>query len=169
MTCGGGSIGRFNLEPRATALPTDPTLILADGYRKCRMIRAAMLETSIRVASYPVGYFGDFEYDGLLVSDWFEFSDETVLRQLFGLFVEARKEPDYWEMADYRRNTGFIPDFLFEWVGDTTLRIEINLRAERMLIQTGERWKAYTFDRWSAAALKKLMTGEQTKLRETRE
>jgi hypothetical protein len=173
-TCGGGFVGKYNLEPRATALPVDPTLILAEAYRKCRMVKAAMIEASVRVASYPADYFGEFEYDGLLVSDWFEFSDETVLRQLFGLFVEARKEPDYGEMdfdemtgldlklADYRINTGFIPDLLFEFIGDTTLRVEINLRTERMLILTGERWEAYTFDQWSVAALKQLMEAERS-------
>ena len=174
--CGGGGIANYDFEPRTTKLPVDPTLVLADAYLKCQMIRAAIFEPQVPVAFYPAGYFGEYEYAGLLVRDWLEFSDETVLGQLFGLLVKVAKEPDDWEMefvlengsepklADYRQNTGFTPELLFEFVGGIPLRVEINLTRDRLLIQAGDRWDCYALDSGSAATLKALALAKQNKL-----
>jgi hypothetical protein len=116
---------------------------------------------------------GEFEYKGILVSDWLEFSDETKLRQLLSLLLEVARDPDEWEMdfeedtgvelkvADYRRNTQFTPELVFEFVGDTTIQMEINLTTERVLIQASERWEVYNLDPWSAAALKAMVMEER--------
>lgn len=156
-------------------LPTDPTSLLSDSYMKCRLIKAALLETRVPILAYPAGYFGDLEYDGLLVSDWFEFSDEAMLKNLFGLLVEVIDGPDYGELdfyldgtldlklSDYRKNTGFNPELVFEFIGDTPLRIEVSLTAKRLVIQAGEKWDFYCLDQWSAAALKDILTTEQSR------
>ena len=170
--CGGtGRMGNFNFEPRATKLPVDPTLVLGSAYLRCRIIKAAIIDSRVPVASYPAGYFGDFEYEGLLVSDWLEFADEAMLRRLFGLSVELAGEPDFWEpdfdakdghdimLADYRKDSGFTPEVLLEFFGETTLRVEINLTTERLLIQAGDRWECYGLDKWRAVALGKHRDG----------
>jgi len=170
--CGGGR--SLVVEPRITKLPSDPMLMLGDGYLKCRMVRAALFEPAISVASYPPGYFGEYVYEGLLVSDWIEFFDETLLRQLFAVLVETPNGPDeemeYYEwdnealkLAELRKGTGFFPELVIEFIGEAPLAIEINLTRGRMLIQAGDKWDFYSVDRLSAAALRTMLVAEQTK------
>jgi len=175
-TCGWGSV--VYPAPRATKLPVDPVFILADGYRKCRSITASLLEPRVMVGAYPIGYFGDFTYEGVLVSDRLEFSDEPGLQQLFGLMVRLAKEPeDYWDpgfewkdpdlkLTEYRDQTQFTPELVLEFVGETTVRLEINLTTKRLLVQSGERWEMYDLDQKSAAALKEVLTAEQARRRQ---
>ncbi len=177
--CGGGRATNDTFEPRLTKLPADPTLILADGYLKCRLIKATTFEARVPIALYPDGYFGDLEYEGRLISDRVELSTEAELKQLFELLVRAAKEPDDWEMefyvenglepklSDFRNESCFIPELLFEFVGETVVRIEINLTTERLLIQAGDRWECYTLDWRCATALSKIIGTEQTRLRQT--
>ena len=173
-TCGFGT--SVLVEQRATKLPIDPTLVLGDSYLKCRKIDAALMEPIVSVASYPPGYFGGFVYEGLLVSHRFEFSDEAVLQKIFKLLVEAAKEPDDWDelvlddwegqeqkLADYRKTTGFTPEFVFEFVGANTLRIEFNPTRGRLLIVGGEKWDGYSLDQESAAELRGILEVEKKK------
>jgi hypothetical protein len=178
-TCGFGGVGDLNGEPRTTKLPADPILVLGESYLKCQMIKAALLEPTVSVEFYPPGYFGEYEYEGLLASDRFEFSDEATLEKLFKLLVEVVKVPDNGEMiedflydfeepelklADYRKQTGFFPEFIFEFVGEKPLRMEINLTKGRLLIQAGDQWDGYEIDRRSAAALRELLLADRKKV-----
>ena len=172
--CGGGRATNDNFEPRLSKLPADPTLILADAYLKCRLIKATAFEARVPIALYPDGYFGDLEFEGRLISDRAELSTEAELKRLFELLVRAAKEPDDWEMkfhvenglepklSDFRNETCFTPELLFEFVGETVVRIEINLTIERLLIQAGDRWEYYTLDWRSAAVLSKIIGTAQT-------
>ncbi len=175
--CGWGSA--VYPAPRMTKLPVNPIFILVAGYRQCRRIVATMIEPRVPVGLYPAGHFGDFIYEGLLVSDRLEFSDEPTLQQVFGLLAETAEEPEsdwawYFEgwddpelkLVEYRNKTRFTPELLLEFVGETTVRIELNLTTRRLLVQTGERWEMYTLDQRSGAALQNLVTAEQTRRRQ---
>lgn len=159
-----------------TKLPVDPIFVLGESYLKCQVIKAALLEPTVSVESYPRGYFGEYEHEGLLISDRFEFSDEATLEKLFKLMVEVVKVPADGEMieefrddelepelklADYRKNTRFFPEFIFEFAGEKPLRMEINLTRGRLLIQAGEQWDGYEIDNLSAQALRALLMAER--------
>jgi hypothetical protein len=176
--CGFGGTGSLLAESRPSSLPADPLLVLGEGYLKCRMITAMLFEPTVSVESYPAGYFGEYEYEGLLASDRFEFPDEATLEKLFNLLVEVVKVPGNEEMieeffddegdpelnlADYRKSTGFFPEFMLEFLGEKPLRVEINLTKGRMLIQAGEKWGGYEIDSRSAAALRALVWAERGK------
>jgi len=173
--CGGGRT--LVVEPRVTKLPVDPMLVLSDSYLKCEKVRAAFFGPVVSVASYPPGYFGDYEYEGQLVSDWIEISDEGLLQQLFTVLVEVADGPDedmdYYEwdsetlqLAALSKRTGFSPEMVVEFVGDAPLAVEINLSSGRMLIQAGDKWDFYSVDRLSAAALRDLLGAIPKKPRE---
>lgn len=181
-TCGFGGDLRFSGELRITKLPVDPILVLGESYLKCQMIKAALFEPAVSVEFYPPGYFGEYEYEGLLISDRLEFSDEATLEKLFRLMAEVVKAPADEEMieellddetepelklADYRKNTGFSPEFIFEFTGETPLRMEINLTRGRLLIQAGEQWDGYEIDQQSAVALRTLLWAERERQRAT--
>ena len=174
--CGGGRVESVNFEQRKSKLPADPVLVLGDVYLRCTLIKAVAIEPAVVMTDYPRGYFGDYEYAGWLVTDRFEFSDEPTLKRIFQLLVEAVASPDYdamfeelendsngteLKLADYRKQTGFVPEMVFELVGEKTLRMEINLTRGRLLIQTGEKWDGYMLDRWSGADLRALLSAER--------
>ena len=151
--CSGDGIANLDFKPRQTKLPVDPTLIIANGYLKCKMVKATIIDPRILITDYPAGYFGDFESEGQLVIDWFEIANEPQLKQLFDQLVRIAKEPNDWErgynyfnsldpkLADFRNSMGFTPELLFEFVGDVSIKIEINVTTERVLIQSGDRWE----------------------------
>jgi len=179
--CGWGTPGKFNFEQRQTKLPDDPTLILAAGYQKCERIDISILDSSVPVYAYPAGYFGDYVYESVLIADRMEFSDEDSLRHIFILTVEAAAMVDdiwpFWlderpsevTLVDFRKETGFNPELLIEFVGETNVRIEINLTMQRVLILSGDRWESYALDPGSAAALQNIASAKQAKLRQSRE
>lgn len=166
--CGFGTENRFNFERRPMKLPDDPTLILGAGYLKCERIDISILEPRVHVESYPTGYFGDHVYENVLIEKRVEFSDEAVLRQLFFLMVEAATGvDDNWSfllddmnadlnVADFRKATGFIPELLIEFVGETNVRVEMNLNRRRVLILSGDRWEVYELHSKSAAAVENI-------------
>ena len=166
ITCGWGLTNPVTFESRVTKLPSDPVLVLANGYLKCKSIRSALFDPQVSVAGYPTGHFGDYEYAGLLVPAWIEFSDETVLREIFRTLACLADGPDDLEFAiyemedpelklsDYRRATGFIPELLIEFVGGMDLRIELNFTQGRMLIQANTRWDFYNLNQHQAALLR---------------
>lgn len=158
---------------RESTLP-DPVAAIAAAYLQSRSVRAALLDPDFPVADYREGYFGSWVQDGLLVKERAEFTDEATIRRVFTLLVEAIGEPDdlvdWWvkepgarfTLNDFRRNLGFVPDLVFEFVGGGPLRVEFNLRQERLLIQAGDRWEVHALDRWSAAALTGLLMAQAT-------
>ncbi|MEO6992868.1 MAG: hypothetical protein ABI273_04500 [Lacunisphaera sp.] len=168
-TCGWGVAYPTNFAPRITKLPADPVLVLANGYLKCKSIRSALFEPQVSVADYPAGHFGDYEYAGLLVPAWIEFSDETSLRKIFHTLTSLADGPDdiwydYYEaddspvkLADYRQTTTFTPELLIEFVGGTNLRVELNFTQGRMLIQVDDRWDSYHLNQHQAGLLRKII------------
>lgn len=174
--CGFGGVARFSAAPRTTRLPVEPLLVIGESYLQCQMITAMLFEPTVSVEFYPPGYFGEYEYEGLLASDRFEFIDETTLEKLFKLLVEVVKVPGNEEMieeffddegdpelnlADYRKSTGFFPEFMFEFVGEKPFRVEINLTRGRLLMQAGDKWDGYEVDGRSAWALRTLLIAQR--------
>lgn len=165
--CGWG--GRFESPQRVTRLP-DPVLAMAEAFRGCRAIQAAVLDLRVPVASCPEGFFGDWVHEGVLVVQRLEIADETTIQRVFALLVEAVGPPDdaleFWieeptlepAVADYRQETGFVPELAVEFVGVVPLRVEISLTQQRLLVQAGDKWDGYALDRWSAASLKELLS-----------
>lgn len=149
----------------------DPVGEIGVAYLKSRSVKATRFDSEFRVSDHPDGHFGSWVQDGLLVTERMEFTDEATLRQVFALLVEAIGEPDdepydWWleapgpkmSPADFRQHSGFVPELSFEFVGEVPLRVEFNLRQRRLLIQAADRWGVYALDRWSAAALRDLLT-----------
>ena len=178
--CGFGGTGSLLAELRPSSLPADPLLVLGEGYLKCRMITAMLFEPTVSVEFYPPGYFGEYEYAGLLASDRFEFTEEKTLERIFQLLTEVARprnldEYEYREiddlefedadlkLADYRKLVGFVPELLFEFSGEKILRVEINLTSGQLLIQAEEKWDAFEIDRPSAAALRALLWAQRGK------
>jgi hypothetical protein len=153
---------------RETRLP-DPVAVIGAAYLQSRSVRGTLLDPQVHVDTYPEGHFGSWVQDGVLVTDRIEITSETALREVFGLLVEAigdsEEDSDCWvgelpsgtSPGDYRRSGRFVPEMSFEFVGDVPLRVELNLRQERLLIQAGDKWEVRVLDRWSGAALRRLL------------
>lgn len=165
MMCGGSFMLPIN--PRPESMLPDPIAAMGAAYLKCRLIKAAMLDPEVPVEFYPAGHFGRWVQDGVLVTDRIVVTDETELRRLFTLLIETMGEPDdlfdecwpedpgsWASVGDFRRQAKFAPEMIFEFVGESPLRIEICLWQKRVLMQMGERWEIYALDRWSAGALR---------------
>jgi hypothetical protein len=160
---------RVSGERRKTML-ADPVAAIGAAYLQSRSVKAALLDPRVHVDSYPEGRFGSWLQDGVLVTERVEITGESEIRQVFALLVEAIEGPDETfdylgeepssgtSLADYRRNTGFVPEVTFEFVGATSLRAELSLKQGRLLLQAGDRWEVYALDRWSGAALKQLLS-----------
>ena len=174
ITCGWGVANPPDFVPRITKLPADPVLVLANGYLKCKSIRSALFDPQVSVADYPAGHFGDYEYAGLLVPAWIEFSDETSLRAIFHTLASLADGPDdfrfaYYEMedpqmklADFRHTSGFTSELLLEFVGGTNLRIELNFTQGRMLIQVDNRWDFYHLNQHQAGLLREIVAARKS-------
>jgi len=175
IICGWEAFNPSPFKPRVTKLPADPVLVLANGYLKCTSIRAALFDPQVSIADYPPGHFGDFEYAGLLVPAWIEFSDEATLQKIFQTLARLADGPDatdfaIYEMedpelklADYRSGSMFTPELLVEFVGGTNLRIELNFTQGRMLVQADDRWDFYHLNQPQAYLLRKIVMAESNK------
>jgi len=166
---GCGHSSSLQVMERKSDLP-DPVSALGAAFLKCRAVKAEALDPRVPVSRYPEGYFGDWVDDGVLVTERVEFTDEERIRQVFALLVEAVGDPDVTfddeiemsgfqeSVANYRQDTGFVPELIFEFAGAVPLRFEINVSQHRLLVQAGDKWGGYTLDRWSATALQELLT-----------
>jgi hypothetical protein len=176
MVCGGGRwfgrCGCFSsgfVFPRRESQLVDPAGAMGAAYLQCRAIQAEVFAPLVRVEFYPDGYFGDWVQQGTLVSKRWRLTDESRIRWLFLLLVESVGAPDEVEAiwledlspastsADYKRDTGFLPDYGFEFVGVIPLRVELSLSKRRLLVQQGEKWASFGLDPWCAAAFIDLM------------
>ncbi|HEY8994158.1 MAG TPA: hypothetical protein VIM71_05835 [Lacunisphaera sp.] len=176
--CGGTSVSPlffgcghshdFILVERKSKLQ-NPLAALGAAFSKCHAVTSEVLAPWVPVADYPEGYFGGWIQDGILVTERHEFTDEAAIRRIFTFLAAAIDsqndnsdydfeifEPDP-TLAEYRRETGFVPELTFRFVGEVTLRAEINQEQGRLLIQAGDQWDVYSLDRWSMVALKELL------------
>jgi hypothetical protein len=152
-----------------THLP-DPVATIAAAYLQSRSVQAVLLDPDVVVDSYPPAFFGSWVRDGILITHRRELTEEMDTQQVFALLVEAiaghDPETDLWfdetgakpSQAAYLRSTGFMPEMIFEFTGELPLRVGLNTRQGRLLIQAGDRWEVYALDQWSGAALKAVVT-----------
>ena len=136
------------------------------------MIKASLLDRRVLATHYPEGHFGEWIHEGVLVTNRIKIADQTRMGLVFSLLAEAIDGSDYlseevWlesgqpdiSVGDYRRSSGFVPDLVVDMAGDSSVRVEIDLIQERILVQSGADWESYVMDRLSAAALKELLAG----------
>src|SRR5690606_25275315 len=98
----------------------------------------------------------------------------------FGLLLEVVEEStgvsdnegmsleidDALTLATYRNDYKFVPDLVFEFIGASPLRRELDFTNPRLLIQAADRRDVFVLDQWSATALKALLEPEQAKRRQ---
>ena len=152
-----------------TQLP-DPVATIGAAYLQSRVVKAVLLDPDVVVDSYPEGFFGSWVRDGILITHRREMTDEVATQQVFALLAEAIAGPDpeieYWftdstaktSQAAYLRSTGFVPEIIIEFAGETPLRVDLNTRQGRILVRAGDCWGFFALDQWSGAALKALLT-----------
>ena len=168
----GGMAGLLKLPERESRL-ADPLAVLGGAYLKCRAIRVSLLATAVHVVDYPDGYFGDWVQDGFLVRAREDVSGENRMRDLFLLLAQCVTAPqdtdEYWinetafdeSAADYRHDAGFASEWTIEFVGEAPLRLDLDARGGRLLLEAGDRWDSYELDATRARQLQELLASNR--------
>ncbi|MGA7725575.1 MAG: hypothetical protein WCA95_09835 [Opitutaceae bacterium] len=130
-------------------------------------MRVSALQPAVPVGTYPKDVFGTFIYDGILVSGRTQFSDEAVPKEIFSLLVEALEdgEEGFWwlsiedstNLQIYKSMSNFSPDVLIEFLGQGSLRIELDFKTHRAVFRGGDKWGAYALDDRASAAIQDLL------------
>jgi hypothetical protein len=165
MLCGGFT-GVMKFPERETKL-TDQLATLGDAYLKCRTARVCQLALAVRASDYPEGWFGDWVQDGFMVHRREDLSEDR-LRALFALLAEcvtAPQEEVYWfderepeeSAAGYRREAQFASEWTIEFIGGAPLRLDLDPRDNRLLVEAGDRWDSYELDATRARQLQEML------------
>ena len=91
------------------------------------------------------------------------------MRDLFQLLAQCVTAPqdtdEYWidetafdeSAADYRHDAGFASEWTIEFVGDVPLRLDLDARGSRLLLEAGDRWDSYELDPTRLRQLQELL------------
>ncbi len=165
-----GCGGRFSMSiaSRETRLVL-PLASLGEAYLKCRAMRVSQLAPIVRVSDYPAGWFGDWVQDGVMVRTREDVFDEDRMRALFTLLTECVAAPqddggDWLDetaleesLAAYRETAQFSSEWTIEFIGGSPLRVELDARDHRLLVEAGDDWDTYELDATRARQLTELL------------